>query len=597
MNVFELAAVLTLNNKQYTNNLAASETMANKFGTKVKKAFSLAGKVSLATVTATTAAIVKLTKTAISAYGEYEQLAGGVETLFGASGKSLEEFAESEGKTAEEVKDEYEALMKAQNIVTENASQAYKNQGLSANKYMETVTSFAASLIQSCEGDTVKAAELADIAITDMSDNSNKMGTNMESIQNAYAGFAKSNYTMLDNLKLGYGGTEAEMERLLETASEISGIDYDIDSYADVVEAIHVIQENMGISGTTASEAVGTMEGSLKTMQSAWENLTTEMGKKEGNVSEAVENFADSASNYLELNLLPAIGRVLGNVPVMISTLGKELSKKMPDMESVLDAIPTAVGNITEKVREKMPSITTTITENLPQIAEDVGKEAGVLASAGLDLVLAIVDGVSENIGAIIISGLGAAQAFLDAALTEENIKNGVDSGKKLIASIVVGINDGMPLLSQIADEVGVGIFDGIMYGITGEWSSVNGSNLVQKLFSLLTGDVSPSSTLATWNKWWDENVWGAVNQGTKDMLEILDKITYPAKYNSSSYSNITTSGGLVTNKTSTSTTVANAASPNVTVTLTGDAKKFFDYVVQQNRLVTKSTGVNPLLK
>ena len=197
-------------------------------------------------------AMVAITKGAVENYGDYEQLVGGVETLFGAGGQSLSEYAKSVGKTTTEAKDEYNNLIKAQEAVIEKANGAYKTAGMSANDYMETVTSMSAALIQSLDGDTVAAAEKADMAITDMSDNANKMGSDIESIKNAYSGFAKANYTMLDNLKLGYGGTKEEMQRLLDDATKISGVKYDLSQYGDIVDAIHVVQTEMGITGTTA---------------------------------------------------------------------------------------------------------------------------------------------------------------------------------------------------------------------------------------------------------------------------------------------------------------------------------------------------------
>ena len=197
---------------------------------------------------AASAAVVKLGTDAIKSYADYEQLIGGVETLFKTSADTVSQYADI----------------------------AYKTAGLSANDYMETVTSFAASLLQSLGGDTEKAAAKADQAIIDMSDNANKMGTAMESIQYAYMGFAKQNYTMLDNLKLGYGGTKSEMERLLADATALSGIEYDLSSFADIVEAIHVIQDNLGITGTTAKEADSTIQGSIASMRSAWANSSRE---------------------------------------------------------------------------------------------------------------------------------------------------------------------------------------------------------------------------------------------------------------------------------------------------------------------------------
>ena len=205
-------------------------------------------------------------KEALDSYADYEQLVGGVETL----------FKDSSG------------------IVENYANNAYKTAGLSANDYMETVTSFSASLLQSLDGDTAKVAEVSNMAVTDMADNANKMGTDMSSIQNAYQGFAKQNYTMLDNLKLGYGGTKSEMERLLSDAQKISGVKYDISNLNDVYQAIHVVQGELGITGTTAKEASTTIQGSVSAMKSAWQNMLTGIADDNADFDGLINNLVDS---------------------------------------------------------------------------------------------------------------------------------------------------------------------------------------------------------------------------------------------------------------------------------------------------------------
>ena len=209
--------------------------------------------------------VTSIVKQSVSAYADYEQQVGGIETLFGAGGKSLEEYAASVGKSTAEATGEYSGLMDAQNAVMKNANEAWKNQGLSANEYMKQVTSFAAALKQST-ADSTEAADVANMALTDMSDNANKFGTDIGSIQNAYQGFAKQNYTMLDNLKLGYGGTKEEMQRLLADAEALTGIHYDITQLDDVYNAIHVIQTELGVTGTTADEAMTTISGSASAL-------------------------------------------------------------------------------------------------------------------------------------------------------------------------------------------------------------------------------------------------------------------------------------------------------------------------------------------
>lgn len=210
-------------------------------GEKALTGLKTAGTVAAAGITAATAAVTALGKASIDSYAEQEQLVGGVETLFGAGGKTIEEYAASVGKTVEEIRYDYAAMMEGQEKILENAAGAYKTAGLSANEYMETVTSFAAALVSSLGGQKDIAADVANTAIGDMADNANKMGTSMESIQNAYQGFAKQNYTMLDNLKLGFGGTKEEMQRLLDNAGELTGREFDISNFADIVDAIHAV--------------------------------------------------------------------------------------------------------------------------------------------------------------------------------------------------------------------------------------------------------------------------------------------------------------------------------------------------------------------
>lgn len=215
--------------------------------------------------------------------------------------------------------------------VLKYANNAYKTAGLSANEYMETVTSFSASLLQSLDGDTAKAAEKADLAITDMSDNANKMGTSMESIQTAYQGFAKQNYTMLDNLKLGYSGTKEEMQRLLDDAEKLSGVHYDLSSYSDLVDAIHVVQTEMGITGTTAKEASSTIQGSIGQMKAAWTNFLTGMADPDQDFDALLGNLIDSIVAVVD-NIIPRIAATLPRLVSGLMGIVSTLATYLPDI-------------------------------------------------------------------------------------------------------------------------------------------------------------------------------------------------------------------------------------------------------------------------
>ena len=288
----------------------AGESSGKGFG----KAFGTALKVGGA---AAAAGLGVILKESLGGGADLQQSLGGIETLFGAGGKSIEEYANSVGMTVGQVSEEYTKLMMAQQTVFDNAKDAHKTAGLSANEYMETVTSFSASLISSLGGDTQKAAEVADMALVDMSDNANKMGTDMESIQMAYQGFAKQNYTMLDNLKLGYGGTKTEMERLLADAQALTGVEYNIDNLADVYSAIHVIQEELGITGTTATEASTTLTGSFNSMKAAAQNAlgNLALGKP---MEESLQALKETTSTFLTGNLMPMVGTIFSGLPGLI---------------------------------------------------------------------------------------------------------------------------------------------------------------------------------------------------------------------------------------------------------------------------------------
>jgi phage-related protein len=331
------------------------------------------------------AAAVKLGKEVIAAYADFEQLVGGVDTLFGDSSQTVQNYA----------------------------ANAFKTAGMSANEYMETVTGFSASLIQSLGGDTAKAAQVADMAITDMADNANKMGTDLSSIQTAYQGFAKQNYTMLDNLKLGYGGTKSEMERLLADAEKISGIKYDLSSFSDLTEAIHVIQTEMGITGTTAKEATETISGSMAGMQSAIGNLMAGLGN------------ADADIELLIGNVVEAFGHVVKNIT--------------PVIENIVKALPAALDGILGAIGELLPTLLSTVVDLFTQVLE-------TLLSLLPELIPAAVDAVMTIVGALI-----------------DNLPLLIDAAVQLITALVMGLGNALPELIPAAVEAVITIVQGLL--------------------------------------------------------------------------------------------------------------------------------------
>ena len=349
-----------------------------KAGAGVTSALKTAGAVAATSAVAAGGAVAALAKQSLDAYASYEQLVGGVDTLFKDASKEVQQYA----------------------------SVAYKTAGLSANQYMETVTSFSASLLQSLGGDTQKAAKYADQAVVDMSDNANKMGTSMESIQNAYQGFAKQNYTMLDNLKLGYGGTKSEMERLIADANKVKEAngemaDLSIDSFADVTEAIHIIQTEMGITGTTAKEASTTIEGSVNTMKASWQNWLTELGKENGDIEGKTKELVESVGNVIK-NVVPVIQRIVpGIVEGMKSLVGAAIDYLKTNGPSMLAAAQEWIGNMISGIADAVPKIVEKAGELIKSFTSGLNTSGGGLNELrikGMELVRNLINGIVHDV-------------------------------------------------------------------------------------------------------------------------------------------------------------------------------------------------------
>ena len=352
MEIFRILGTIAVSNSDAVRSIdeitdlagGAADIIGNAF-TAIGNAALAVGKVIATGLAVAATAIAGLTAQSVSTYANYEQLVGGVETLF---------------------KD-------AQSAVMGYAEEAYRTAGMSANQYLETVTSFSASLIQSLDGDTQAAAEKANQAITDMSDNANKMGTDIGSLQYAYQGFAKQNYTMLDNLKLGYGGTKEEMKRLLEDAEKISGVKYDLSSYADIVDAIHVVQTEMGITGTTAAEASGTISGSAGSTKATWENLVTGLGDDNADLTALIDTFINSLLTSAD-NVIPRIEKIFDGIGVLIEELVPKIAEKLPVMlQSILPGLLTGAVALLSSLVSALPGLLQIVLDQMPFIMEEVG--------------------------------------------------------------------------------------------------------------------------------------------------------------------------------------------------------------------------------
>lgn len=397
-------------------------------------------------------AIIDTGKQSLEAYSNYEQLVGGVETLFGAGGKSLEEYAQSVGMSVDDAKGQYDKLMSAQSTVLENANNAYKTAGLSANDYMDTVTSFSASLIQSLGGDTEQAAKYANTAITDMSDNANKMGTDMSSLQNAYSGFAKGNYTMLDNLKLGYGGTKEEMQRLLNDAEKLPGAmgrKFDLSNYADVVEAIHLVQDNMGITGTTAREASTTIEGSANAMKAAWQNLLTGMADDNANFGELVGNLVDSVTTFGK-NVIPRVQQIIKGMAQVATQLLQEVVPQIvqeipPLLSETLPMLIEALTAVVQSVIQVLPTLMPIVVDAIMQIVQGIITLLPEFLNAGIQMLVSLIQGITEALPQLIAMLPTIVQQT--AAVIIQNLPMIIQAGLELLVALIQGITNALPQL------------------------------------------------------------------------------------------------------------------------------------------------------
>lgn len=392
--------------------------------------------------TAAASAVGAIGAAAVKAQGEYEQLVGGIETLFGTGGQTVEEYAAKVGKSVSDAAADYEKLTSVQETMIDRAHSAFERAGVSANTYMETATSFAASLVSSLGGDTVKAADYADQAIVDMSDNANKMGTAIESIQWAYQGFAKQNYTMLDNLKLGYGGTQEEMKRLVRDAAAVDeSINVNSLSFDNVVKAIHVVQEQMGITGTTAKEAATTIQGSLGMTKAAWENLMVALANPDVDLDGALDDLINSAKTFAS-NLLPVVKQVLSTLPTAISELGVEIANGIPSLVAeILPALVDGAAELINAVVATLPELIDAIIDTIPDVIN------------GLEKVIdAMLNEFSQNSKKFAQQGAKLALTLANAII--RNIPKFVKAGKDIIIGVYQGINSELPILSNVGKMI-----------------------------------------------------------------------------------------------------------------------------------------------
>lgn len=457
--VGEAVIKLSFDGKSVTSSLSKveseAESSSGKILGKLKTLGKTAGVVAAGITVAGIKAIGTITKTAIEGFAQYEQLVGGVDTLFKDASDTVQKYAMESFKTAQ----------------------------ISANEYMDTVTSFSASLIQSLGGDTQKAAEYANQAIIDMSDNANKMGTSMEMIQNAYQGFAKQNYTMLDNLKLGYGGTRGEMKRLLEDAEKISGVHYELGNFADMTQAIHVIQEELGIAGTSAQEASHTIQGSLNAMRSAWKNLIVGVADDQQDFGKLMDDFVSSAGTFLE-NIIPRIKETLPRVAQLI----KEITPL------IIELLPELITELTPALIDATVQIALALVNNLPNLVTM--------------LIPPLINAVFQIFTALILKIPELMLSLLNAI---------VQSIPAVVSGLVSGFINQFSQLSAIGDAL-LGFFNGV-------WESlVNGASAVWENIMNIFGSVAEFFGNIFGSAW--EAVKNVFSTGGKIFMGIVDGIT-----------------------------------------------------------------------
>lgn len=501
MNIFQLFGEIAIDNSKANEQIDKTAKGAKKLASTMKSAFATAGKAAVkagkviaAGVAAGTAAMGKLVSSAMSAYASYEQLEGGVKKLFGDD---------------------------AQNLVMEYARNAYKTAGLSANEYMDTVTSFSASLISSLGKDTVAAAAYADLAITDMADNANTFGTSMEDIQNAYKGFSKGTYTMLDNLKLGYGGTQKEMERLLEDASKLSGTKYKIENFSDIIEAIHVIQESQNIAGTTAKEAATTISGSVNMVKGAWANLLSGLADGEQDIDQLVGNLTDSVLTAAD-NIVPRLQTMAPRMVQAVQTLVSTLAPQLPGiintvLPSMIEAATTLIGGLADV----LPDLLGSIIDVLPNVVKQIGGALKKLFPSLLKTAKNLISKIDfKGLGTSIGNGLKSIVTNLPTILS--GIGSAIETGwKDIVYPTLQGVCKGLfgidlPDWDEVVGSITTWWNDNVVAGLYGALTAI---------WTLFNPDYDGTDIIGTISEWW-----GGITSSIGEGLSLVWRLFNPGE-------------------------------------------------------------------
>lgn len=466
MNVFDLCAKISLDSSEYEKGLKDAKSSAGGltglFG-KVGSVASTVGKgifnvatsvatVSVAAASAGEAAVSALTALAINSYADYEQLVGGVETLYKDSAAKVQQYA----------------------------ADAYKTSGMTANEYMTTATSYAAALVSSLGGDTEQAAELSNMAVSDMADNWNKFGSSADSVQAAYNGFAKGQFQLLDNLKLGYGGTKEEMERLLDDANKLNAAqgkytDYSIDSFSDIILAIHDIQTEYDITGTTAKEASTTISGSLSAAKAAWANLVTGVADDNANFGQLISNFVDSATTAAS-NIIPRVEVALNGAAKLIESLVPPIMAELPGLiETVLPQLAQSAVNIVQTLVTEISANAAQLIDSAIQIITVLGngiyQMLPTVAQSALQIILTLVSKLNENLPQMLDTAGQMLIAFVEGV--SEHLPDIMLAAASIVETLLTYFIEHLPDIVEGAMQMGDAVIDGIIDGISAAWDGL----------------------------------------------------------------------------------------------------------------------------
>lgn len=466
MDVYNLYAKLCLDSSEYEKGLKDAKSSAGGLTGLFEKVGSVAStvgkgifnvaenvvKVSAAATTAGAAAVSALTTLAINSYADYEQLVGGVETLYKDSAAKVQQYA----------------------------ADAYKTSGMTANEYMTTATSYAAALVSSLGGDTEQAAELSNMAVSDMADNWNKFGSSADSVQAAYNGFAKGQFQLLDNLKLGYGGTKEEMERLLDDANKLNAAqgkytDYSIDSFSDIILAIHDIQTEYDITGTTAKEASTTISGSLSAAKAAWANLVTGVADDNANFEQLISNFVDSATTAAS-NIIPRVEVALNGAAKLIESLVPPIMAELPGLiETVLPQLAQSAVNIVQTLVTEISANAAQLIDSAIQIITVLGngiyQMLPTVAQSALQIVLTLVSKLNENLPQMLDTAGQMLIAFVEGV--SEHLPEIMLAAASIVETLLTYFIEHLPDIVESAMQMGDAVIDGIIDGISAAWDGL----------------------------------------------------------------------------------------------------------------------------